>query len=166
MGQYSQQRREAVVAKMLPPNEQDLNTLAHQEGISLGTLYRWRRDARQQGACVPNSDAGNPDSWSARDKFAAVMETAAMNEHEIGEYCRRRGLYREQIQQWRSDCERAADLADDERQSQGNQVREERKRANKLQSELKRKEAALAETAALLSLSKKAQAIWGDGKDE
>jgi hypothetical protein len=88
-----------------------------------------------------------------------------MNEHEIGEYCRSRGLYREQLQRWRADCERATDLADNERQSQGNQAREERKRAKKLESELKRKEAALAETAALLSLSKKAQAIWGDGKD-
>jgi len=166
LGQYSQQRREAVVAKMLPPNEQDLKALSEQEGISLGTLYKWRREARQQGTCVPDADAGSPDRWSARDKFAAVVETAAMNEHEVGEYCRSRGLYREQLQRWRADCERAADLADDERQSQGNQAREERKRAKKLESELKRKEAALAETAALLSLSKKAQAIWGDGKDE
>ncbi|WP_156779553.1 hypothetical protein [Desulforamulus reducens] len=35
-----------------------------------------------------------------------------------------------------------------------------------LQKELKRKEAALAETAALLVLRKKAQAIWGDPEDE
>ena len=37
----------------------------------------------------------------------------------------------------------------------------ERKRNKKLERELKRKDRALAETAALLVLSKKAQAIWG-----
>ena len=35
----------------------------------------------------------------------------------------------------------------------------------KLQAELRRKEAALAETAALLVLRKKADAIWGDSED-
>ena len=41
----------------------------------------------------------------------------------------------------------------------------ERKRVSRLQKELERKEKALAEAAALLVLSKKAQAIWGvDGE--
>jgi len=35
-----------------------------------------------------------------------------------------------------------------------------------LERELRRKEAALAETAALLVLKKKADLIWGEGKDE
>jgi hypothetical protein len=35
-----------------------------------------------------------------------------------------------------------------------------------LERELRRKDKALAETAALLTLRKKAQAIWGDGEDE
>jgi transposase len=35
-----------------------------------------------------------------------------------------------------------------------------------LERELRRKEKALAETAALLTLSKKARAIWGDGEAE
>ncbi len=40
------------------------------------------------------------------------------------------------------------------------------KRIKALERELKRKEKALAETAALLVLRKKAQAIWGDGGEE
>ncbi|WP_252606605.1 hypothetical protein [Alcaligenes faecalis] len=42
----------------------------------------------------------------------------------------------------------------------------ERKKSRKLEKELLRKERALGEAAALLTLSKKAQAIWGDGEDE
>lgn len=165
MARYSQKRREAVVAKMLPPHNLSPQAVSEQEGISLGTLYKWRKEARAQGTCVPDADAGGPEGWSARDKFAAVVETASMNEHDRAEYCRSRGLYREQLQQWRADCERATELADGERRQTGAEVRAERKRAKALEKELKRKEAALAETAALLTLRKKAQAIWGDGED-
>ena len=38
----------------------------------------------------------------------------------------------------------------------------ERKRIKELERELRRKDAALAETAAILALRKKVQAIWGD----
>ncbi|MNP84932.1 hypothetical protein D3C76_1844560 [compost metagenome] len=40
------------------------------------------------------------------------------------------------------------------------------KRIEQLERELRRKEAALAETAALLVLRKKADAIWGKDEDE
>jgi hypothetical protein len=43
---------------------------------------------------------------------------------------------------------------------------ETKKQVTQLNRELKRKEAALAETAALLVLRKKAQAIWGEPEDE
>ena len=43
---------------------------------------------------------------------------------------------------------------------------EKDKRIKELERELRRKDKALAETAALLVLKKKAQAIWGDREDE
>ncbi len=46
------------------------------------------------------------------------------------------------------------------------QLAAERKKSRKLEKELLRKERALAEAAALLTLSKKAQAIWGNGEDD
>ena len=57
---------------------------------------------------MPDADAG-PSSWTSRDKFAAVLETAAMNEADIAEYCRERGLFAEQIKAWRGACEQAND---------------------------------------------------------
>ena len=47
----------------------------------------------------------------------------------------------------------------------GQATREEKKRIKDLERELARKDRALAETAALLVLRKKASAIWGDGED-
>lgn len=44
-------------------------------------------------------------------------------------------------------------------------IRDERQKNRMLERELARKEKALAETAALLVLRKKAQAIWGESED-
>ncbi len=89
-----------------------------------------------------------------------------MNEAELSAYCRERGLYPEHIQAWREACE----LANDWDRSQNKRFKEIRKADGKqikeLQRDLRRKEKALAETAALLVLRKKAQAIWGDAEDD
>jgi hypothetical protein len=50
-----------------------------------------------------------PEGWSSRDKFAAVLETAALNEADLAEYGRKRGLYPAQIAAWRTTCEQAND---------------------------------------------------------
>ena len=50
--------------------------------------------------------------------------------------------------------------------AQWEQTKQDRKQIKKLEQELRRKDKALAEAAALLVLQKKARAIWGDGEDE
>jgi len=50
---------------------------------------------------MPDSDNGSASGWSSRDRFAAVMETAAMSQEEVDAYCREKGLCPEQITQWR-----------------------------------------------------------------
>jgi hypothetical protein len=84
----------------------------------------------------------------------------------LAEYCRKRGLYPEQIERWRRACEGANDRADAAEREHRQAVKAEKARSRELERDLKRKEAALAETAALLTLRKKAQAIWGDGEEK
>ena len=142
----------------------EVTELAEEEGISEGTLYNWRKAARGEGRLMPDGDS-TPQGWASTDKFAAVLETAAMNEAELSAYCRQRGLYPEQIQAWREACEQANDWD----RTQHKRLKEARKsdemRIKELERDLQHKEKALAETAALLVLRKKAQAIWGDGED-
>ena len=103
---YPIERRESVLKKMLPPHNVPVAQLARDEGISQQTLYLWRRAARNQGRLMPDHDT-TPEGWSSADKFAAVLESAAMNEAELAEYCRSKGLYPEQVRAWRSACEQA-----------------------------------------------------------
>jgi len=159
---YSDERREAVLRKLGPPNNRSVADVAAEEGISAPTIYAWRSQARKEGRLMPDQGTQGPDGWSSRDKFNAVLETATLSEEELAEYCRCRGLYPEQIEQWRLSCEQANDRAEAAAQRQADSIKQERKRNRKLTQELKRKEAALAETAALLTLRGKADAIWGD----
>ena len=148
----------------MPPENKAVSELARETGITEQTLYTWRRQLKNQGMPVPG-DGKNPEGWSSEDKFAVVLETAALNEAELAEYCRRKGLYVEQIAAWRKACQSANANASEQARNQHEQSKEDKKRIRQLEKELHRKEKALAEAAALLVLRKKAQAIWG-GKEE
>jgi len=162
---YSLERRESVLKKMLPPNNISIAALSKEEGISDATLYNWRKQARDQGRLMPDSD-NTPNGWTSRDKFAAVMETAAMNQAEIAAYCREKGIYPEQLIEWRQACEQANDWNQASEKKLKEATQSERKKNKQMQKELARKEKALAEAAALLVLRKKYNALFEDHEDE
>ena len=162
---YSVERRESVLKKMLPPNNQSISSLSKEEGISDATLYIWRKQAREQGRLMPDSDT-TPNGWTSRDKFAAVMETAAMNETDTAAYCREKGIFVEQLAQWRAACEQANDWSQASEKELKSATKADRKKVAQLEKELARKEKALAEAAALLVLRKKYNALFEDPEDE
>jgi transposase len=162
---YSQEQKEAIVKRMMPPNNESVAQIAKEEGITEGTLYKWRKEARTVGVATPGNGRTS-DKWSSQDKFLIVMETFAVNELELAEYCRKKGLYREQIEAWKSVCLQANDQVFDQAKQLNGALTGERKRAKQLEKELQKEEKALAEAAALLLLRKKAQAIWGDEEEE
>ena len=165
MPRYSEQIREQAVRKMMPPNARSVAEVHRETGISEATLYAWRNRYRAEGKVVP-ADPSNPEQWSGEHKLAVVIETAAMNEQELAEYCRRKGLYPEQISRWREASISGAEQSQDVSKQEQRRQQSDRKRIRQLEKELKRKEKALAEAAALLVLQKKAQAIWGDNEDD
>ena len=114
---------------------------------------------------MPDGDT-TPGGWNSADKFAVVLETAAMNEAQRSAYCRERGLYPEQVAQWRTACEQANDWDRAQTQQLKAHRRADEKRIAELERDLRKKEKALAETAALLVLRKKAEAIWGEPEGE
>ncbi|MHA6483507.1 transposase [Paenibacillus sp. strain BS8-2] len=106
------------------------------------------------------------ERWSTMDKFTIVVETAALSEIEMAEYCRAKGLHVEQVEAWRDACMQANGGVTAHSNQLLKELRAKEQENKALSRELKCKEAALAETAALLLLPIKAQAIWGDNEDE
>ena len=76
----------------MPPHNRTIQQLAKEEGISEATRFNWRKQAREKGLLLPDGESG-PEGWTARDKFAAVLESAALNETDLAEYCRKKGIY-------------------------------------------------------------------------
>lgn len=148
---------------MLPPYNISVPELSNETGIPKDTLYGWR--------CKHRKTTGNgvlklafSNNLCSEEKFAVVVESAGLNEAELSEYCRRKGLYPAQINEWRASCEQAnASAANKLDQTK---LKAQAKQIKQLEAELSRKEKALAEAAALLVLQKKIQALWGDPEDE
>jgi len=79
MTRYSSERREAILSKLLPPQNMTVAEVARREGISEQTLYNWRKQARLEGKPVPGSSK-TAENWSSEAKFAVVVETASLNQ--------------------------------------------------------------------------------------
>ena len=147
---YSLERRDAVLKKFLPPHNLTVQQVSEQEGIAVSTLYTWRKNARQKGIAMPSQN----NKWSPQDKFNTLMETASLNEEELGQYCREKGLYPEQIEQWKEQAVSGFEKKTPKLPPS--------KEIRQLKKEIRRKDKALAEAAALLVLQKKLQTLWED----
>jgi transposase-like protein len=170
MRPYSEAVKADVRRRMSPPNRQSVVEIARELGIHAITLYKWRKAWRLQGEVVPASEK-EAESWSAADKFTVVLETvfAGLNATELGGYCRERGLYPEQVDRWRKaaqDANAQPLLTMSDQKDLQKRHQEAQREIKRLQQELRRKDKALAEAAALLIASKKILAYWGEGGED
>jgi transposase-like protein len=164
MRRYSEAVKADVKRRMSPPQRQSVARISEELGIHVVTLYNWRKTWRLQGEVVPASEK-EPEGWSAADKFTVVLETAGLNDTELGAYCRERGLFPEQVSRWRQAATdaNAAPLLTMAEQKELERLRAQDQREIKaLKKELQRKEKALAEAAALLVLRKKWEAFCSE----
>ena len=162
MARYSNEFKEQIVRKMMPPSSQSVAQISRETAISSPTLYAWRNQYRSRGYVVPATPK-DPEGWDWKAKAAAVIATQSMNEAEKSAYCREKGIYPEQLDAWDVSFEMAdsGNRPVAKREDAAN-----RKKLKQLERELRRKDKALAEAAALLVLSKKAQAIWGTTEED
>ncbi|EGU34043.1 transposase [Vibrio scophthalmi] len=165
MSRYSQERKEAILKKFLPPLSRSVAEVAKEEGISDATLYYWRKQLRESAAVVPNSHTPS-EHWSAQTKLAIVAATFSMTENELSQYCRENGLYPEEVQQWRSECIQGFTSSKEREAEAKKQAKADKHEIKELKKELRFKEKALAETAALLVLRKKLRAFYGEEPED
>ena len=168
---YSDEFKSTMVQKLADPSGPNATRLATEIGVHQATLSRWLREAgRVNGSVVvpftPHTrspmSAKRPQDWTAEEKLAVVVEAAAVSDEELGAFLRRKGLHEAQLDAWRQQV--LVGLG--KRPARSSRPSAEARRVKELEKELHRKDKTLAETAALLVLQKKVQAIWGDGDDD
>lgn len=165
MGIHSQELKESLVRKVLENPEKSLSEIARNAHISKSTLYSWvsRAKGTTQHSLPAVHSTTQTVSWSSEQRFQVLMDTSSLSGEELNQYCREKGLYKQQLTQWQHDF---MNSSDDKKKQQAKELQQLRKQNKALQRELRRKEKALAETTALLVLKKKADCIWGGNEDD
>ena len=161
MARYSEERKSAILKKLLPPQNRTVVAVATEEGISDATLYNWLKQGRKQGKLVPGLSK-TAEEWSGEAKLAVVIETSPLSDEELSVYCREKGLYVEQAKRWRDACVQGTGQETEQRKETQQQQKQSQKRIKKLEAEVRRKDKVLAETTSLLVLSKKLEALYGN----
>lgn len=165
MTPHSQERQEAILKFLSPPHNMTVAEIAKQENISAATLYNWRNKARNAGQPVPGKTK-NSDNWSAETKFSVIIETSTLTESELSQYCREKGLFVEQIKRWKADCLQGFSNQKEQDKKSQQQAKVDKAEIKTLKKELRFKEKALAETAALLVLRKKLNTLWQEEDED
>lgn len=156
MARYSKAFKAKAVARLLPPESATLEDVSREIGVRTDTLSRWRAEAL--------SDSQDR-LWTGPARLEAVVHTAGLDEAGRSAWCRENGVYPQELEQWRAQAsESLSDVSSGSSASKAE--RKSRQEIRKLQRDLARKDKALAETAALLVLSKKLEAIFHESGDE
>lgn len=163
---YSDTFKEAALRRLADLACPGLKPLAKELQVMPQTLRKWRDECTN--FVNPNGEImiktpgrKRPQDWSAEEKYQAVFQCEALNQEERSEFCRRNGVFPDQLEFWKEQCLAAM--------RKGPKVDLEKKKMHQelktLNQEIARKDKALAETAALLILKKKAALIFGETQD-
>lgn len=174
MNHYTGAFKSKIVQRLLLPGGPTATAVSRETGIHQTTLSRWLQDARKvrpmtskkdlQEPAEPPRPARRPEDWSAEERLRAVQAASRLSDEELGAFLRREGLHEAQLEAWREAAlEALQPTTTSGRTAKG---ASDARRIRELEKQLRRKEKALAEAAALLVLSKKVKALWGDADDD
>lgn len=160
---YPIQTKEAVIKKVLMGGKPH-HEIASEAGIGRSTLTYWLKNHKKNGIENLTDKEKRPQDWSVEQRLNALMETGAMPEGERVSWCRKKGIFSHHLEQWKKDI--LSLLTPNKASLRVKGTARLKKENAALKKELNRKDKALAETAALLVLKKKANFIWGDPRDD
>lgn len=168
MNTYTPAFKSKMIQRLVGPGAVSQCELAKRTGVSQQTLSAWLAEAakgaamkQKRKAARASSGPGRPEDRSADDRFRILMDAGRSNPEELGALLRREGIHEATLEEWR-----AAALEALAPQPKSPNRSKEAKHLQQLERELRRKDKALAEAAALLMLQKKVQALWAVADDD
>jgi len=159
---YSRGFKESVLKKVLPPGGRSVREVGQETGVNPWTIYQWMRAARE-GTLAEAGGELRPGDRSPAEKLRLVIEGNGLSEEQRGAWLREHGLHSEHLNVWEQELR---DIVTDKDQKLRQELAETKKKLKEKERELRRKDKALAEMAALITLKKKADAIWGDDEED
>ncbi len=154
--QYTEAFREQALRKVFERGDRPIRAVARDLNLNMGTLKGWMKESKsraREGAAGPDA----VDGESLAGRLDLLIASALVPAEALPAWCREHGIYAHQLSAWK-----AAFVAGSDRdalkplRSERDALKQER---DELKRQLLRKDMALSETAALLVLSKKFQAL-------
>ena len=104
---YTKEFKESVL-KRLEQNE-SVKSISEELKISKSTIYQWVRthNNKQKNFSINLKSKNN---WTSEDKFQVVLETSSLTETGLAEYCRRKGIYVDEVKAWRANASKLIKL--------------------------------------------------------
>ena len=156
---YSEGFKEQALTKVFSRGNRTIQAIADELNISLHTLKNWMKKPVSTSENKLPQKAKRPQDWSPEERLMALHESHGLDGEALNAWCREHGLFAHQLAEWKADfCTSSQPSKGHETMSEVRALKAENQR---LERELKRKEKALAEAAALLVLQKKYRALLG-----
>jgi transposase len=160
---YSKQFKIEAVNKVLTKrNDISISSIARSLDIKISTIHGWIKAMKNKDLLEDTPTSGgsiekSPYHWSLKEKFDSIVESSKLSYEELSEYCRKKGIFPHHLQNWKAQFIESFN----KRRSDDSETKKLKNEVKSLSLELRRKEKALAETAALLVLKKKAIDLLG-----
>ncbi|MDF2698234.1 MAG: putative transposase [Labilithrix sp.] len=155
---YTESFKAKMVQRLSAPNAISALSLSKEVGVSQSQLSRWLRDARNVDPMAKQRQSERVVEGAVRtpeEKVRIVLAAAALAPAELGAFLRREGVHEAELAQWQAAIVENARSTFEGGAPKPSTRAAETKRIKELERELRRKEKALAEAAALLVLQKK-----------
>lgn len=155
--------KKVVLKKVLEGNKLR-HEIAKEFGVGKSTITKWLKEYKLNGSVNLNSKEKRPSDWTMEERMSALIETGSMSVEARTVWCRKKGIFIHNLDQWKKDA--ISGMSSSSTRKQTDEVKKLKQENKSLKKDLNRKEKALAETAALLVLKKKVQEIWGEPEDD
>jgi transposase len=171
---YTFRFKEEMLRQLLGPDAVSATELSRRTGVSQPTLSRWLLEARKVAAVSsenkPKGEAPPPPKRrTAAEMLRLIVEAEGLEGEALAALLRREGVYDAELKAWREAAYAAISPTTEgatspQSAAQRKEVAAIKGRVKQLERELRRKDRALAEAAALLVLEKKLQALGWDSE--
>ena len=162
MTRYSEDFKNAIINKVLVSDAPSIRSIAKEHDVPIGSVLNWIRRAKENNMQDQRFEKLMKEDldFSIEKKFKIIIETSSLTQEELSAYCRNKGLYIQDIEVWKQ--EMLDNLDSRNKKLLATENKNLKIRLRELETELRCKDKALAETSALLLLKKKAKIIWLD----
>jgi transposase-like protein len=153
---FSEEQKRMWVKKFLSRGSKSIDVFCRESALSSTAVYKWV-------AIYGRTDdmktlIRTPQSWTAEEKFKAVIGFDTLAIEDQGAYLRREGVHADHIELWREKMQKSLELESSDKKTERGELLY---KILDLEKDLARKDKALAEAAAIIILKKKVDLIWG-----